>query len=181
MADSQLLAGSDAAFTGFWTDFDRSERVRGATLTLRNRDATILLSFLAVLVGLCANRSWKIWRLILVAKGHGLQSLSQRRKELQVILRNSETTGATIGALFALLSTPSELVKRSDRLRSIALVSMAVLHMALFLAAGIMTSQIVFGRVVTSRVTPSCGQWLPSLTQTSQEAWWGWSSCSTKA
>ncbi|KAH8649509.1 hypothetical protein BGZ60DRAFT_509214 [Tricladium varicosporioides] len=157
---SQQYAGSNAAYVGFWTDYDRGGIVTGASLTLRNRDAAILLAFLAVLVGLSANRSWKIWRLTLLAPFRGLQPRTMRKKELQIIFRNSETTGATLLSLLMLPFTSQGPVNGGDRLKTIFAAILALGHMLCFLAAGILTSQVVVGREVTSRITPTCGQWI---------------------
>lgn len=157
---SQEHAGNNATYLGFWTDYSRGGRIKGATLTLRNRDAAILLAFLAVLVGFSANRSWKIWRLALLAPSRGLQSRTTRKKELQIILRNSETTGATLSSILQLPFTSPESPSRGDSLRTVSVTIFAFSHLFFFVAAGILTSQVVIGREVSSKVTPSCGQWV---------------------
>jgi len=157
---SQAEAGSDAVWVGFWIDYDRGGRVRGASLTLRNKHAAILLAFLAVLVGLSANRSWKIWRLTLLAPFQGLKSGTMRKKELQIIFRNSETTGATLWSLLTLPLTVQGPLSTRDWLATLLAGILALAHMLGFLAAGILTSQVVLGRHVTSKNTPTCGQWI---------------------
>ena len=163
-SEDNSLAGSSVTYVGFWTDFDRGGKVLGATLTLRNRDAAILLAFLAVLVGISANRSWKIWRFFL----HSLLSVDNRsrpsgrgQQRLHVILRNTETAASTLASLVMLPINAMQRLERTDYVKLLLLSGFALLHLVGFVAAGILTSQLFLGRDVTSKSLENCGQWGP--------------------
>ncbi|KAH7394528.1 hypothetical protein BKA66DRAFT_567464 [Pyrenochaeta sp. MPI-SDFR-AT-0127] len=160
-------SGVTAAYTGFWFDHDN-----GRFLTLTNRNAATLLSFLAISVTFASNRSWKILRFalyqFLCTRPEKPGRLPSRTRELQVILRNVVTAGSTLWTCIELLwtrrrtakETPqSETAKRSINSGSIPLALIAVVHFIAFIAAGILTSRILVGQTVVSRVTPTCGQW----------------------
>lgn len=62
MSEFYDTAGEAAVHIGFWTDYDR---VPGVTLTLRDRDAVVLVAFLTITATIAGTRSWIIWRFLL--------------------------------------------------------------------------------------------------------------------
>ncbi|KAH7086537.1 hypothetical protein FB567DRAFT_550023 [Paraphoma chrysanthemicola] len=166
-------SGNSAVYTGFWNDHGNA-----AYLTLENRKANALISFLAIAVTFAGNRSWKIVRFALYhvlcrRDGDTLPSGSVKR-QLQVILRNVVTAGSTLVTLGELLwdnrqkakkrnnyQHPSEAGKVPKRKtgRTTSLILIATVHYVAYIAAGILTSYIVVGRLVVSSTIPSCGQW----------------------
>ena len=163
-ADFLSQAGSSVVYEGVWMDYDRGSGPLGATLTLQTRKATALLSFLTVLVGISANRSWKIWRLLF----HGLVTWRNPsrlpgagQERIQVILRNTETAASTLGNLAWLPMSTTVLLDRRDCQNIVLLSVFALVHLTGFMAAGILTSQISLGRDVTSKSLETCGKWSP--------------------
>jgi hypothetical protein len=158
-------AGVDAVKLGVWTDYSRG-KVLGSTLTLRNRDAAVLLAFLATLVSVTASRTWKCTRFALFqafsngTEAVGKQTNDQPRKN-EVLLRNSETAeGAGMNILGqAVRSSDKNLEPAGESWRKTATVVVAFGHWTFFIVAGILTSQILLGRTVISKVTPTCGRW----------------------
>ncbi len=157
-------AGSTAVHTGFWFDHEHG-RFRGPCLTLPNKQAAVLLAFLAVLVTFTANRSWKICRFVLLRVVHSSDTepshIAGRKRQRQVVLRNSETAGGALVSLLEVSATRRSGLSlwRKDVWRSVFLAVFALGHWAAFIAMGILTSQIIVGRTVTSSVTDTCGQW----------------------
>ena len=167
-------AGSAAVHTGFWTDHGRG-RVYGATLTIADGYATVLLAFLAVLVTFAGTRSWKFWRFFLHCALHNTKSdlwgAPLHRIRHLVLLRNSETAGSTLWMLvFPPESKSKPKSKKRDWKVTIPLGVFAVAHLLVFIAAGILTSRIFTGRTVVSKVTDTCGQWMGDPVTVADEA-----------
>ena len=165
-------AGSAAVHTGFWIDRSRGP-VYGATLTIIDSHATVLLAFLAVLVTFTGTRSWKFWRFILhftlqTPKIDPWETPFHRLRDL-VLLRNSETAGST---LWTLIFPPQSKTKFKKRgwMATLSFGSFAAAHLLVFIAAGILTSRTFIGRTVVSKVTDTCGQWLGDPVTVADEA-----------
>jgi hypothetical protein len=163
-------SGATAVYIGFWNDHDGHY-----LLTLTNREAAALLSFLAVAVTFAGNRSWKIFRFtlynILSQRHTSTQGSSTSKQALQVVLRNFSTAGATLWSLVEIawdrrksvrdtegLLTGSKAAEISKK-RATALSFISLAHMLGFLGAGILTSRVLVGRIVVSKAVSSCGQW----------------------
>ncbi|KAF2006496.1 hypothetical protein P154DRAFT_517577 [Amniculicola lignicola CBS 123094] len=156
-------SGSKAVFKGFWTDADQG-RLRGALLTLSNRNATALLSFLAVAVTFAASRSWKICRFAVYKLLHhraGKQKLETKLdRRLKVLIRNVGTAGSALFELAEIAWTTRKEPRNSLwDWRPAALVFLSTVHLIGFLVAGILTSFVFRGRTVVSKAIPGCGQW----------------------
>jgi hypothetical protein len=161
-------AGSSAVYIGFWIDHDQSV-ITKLTLTLKNRDAVLLLAALSTIVGFAAGPSWKIWRFFLhsialkAGNANGRQSGHTSTRAQQVVLNNSDSAASAIAALLGILwghRVGSSKTGRSAYLTS-GLILAPVLHVIMFAAASVLVAQILIGRTVVSRVTPTCGQWEP--------------------
>ena len=163
-------SGDSAVHIGFWIDHDN-----GPFLTLANRNATALITFLAVAVTFAGNRSWKIIRFvlyrILYSRERRARPGTAVTRHLEVVLRNVVTAGSTLWALIELLwhdtrrqdasqlgRAPGQRI-RNRRRRITILGAVATAHFVAYIAAGILTSRIVVGRLVVSRAIDSCGQW----------------------
>ncbi|KAJ3536612.1 hypothetical protein NM208_g6647 [Fusarium decemcellulare] len=160
-----MSLSSSPVTVGVWTDYSRTG-ILAKVLTLSNRDATVLVAFLATLVSIVGVRSWRITRFILfmafTSKLAPQVDLGEEMTRSQilaqhVILRNSETAN---GAVFSLLGCSFS--KSPHRVKTFFLSLLALVHGAVFIALSILTSQIVLGRTVVSRPTASCGQWTTS-------------------
>lgn len=159
---------SDSIYEGIWIDYDRGS-VLGWALTVKYRTGIILTTVLAILVTFIANRSWKIWRLLL----HWLLDIILRKaghqqapsiREQQAVLRNSETAGGALLAFIEILQTGKRSHKRAkdSRIVPAAVILVTLLHLFGFIALGILTAQINIGSNVRSRDSTQCGLWAPS-------------------
>lgn len=163
-------SGATAVHLGFWTDHDGHY-----LLTLSNRNAAALLSFLAVAVTFAGNRSWKIFRFaiynVLSRRRASQQGRLTTNQALQVVLRNVSTAGATLWSLFETIRDHRKTVNDTEGLlparkaveipkrQVTALSFISLVHMLGFLGAGILTSRVLVGRLVVSKAVDSCGQW----------------------
>ena len=158
---------SDIVKTGLWTIEDLGP-VFGKVLTVHYRSGTLIITILAILVTFTANRSWKVWRLML----HPLLATVQPRlrsqeslvvQQQQAILRNSETTGGALISFAELVGDRKSGNKMTlrNRVVTLALFLFAILHLVSFLALGILTTQINIGSTIRSVYSTSCGWWLP--------------------
>ncbi|KAI8711575.1 hypothetical protein NCS52_01421300 [Fusarium sp. LHS14.1] len=148
--------------------------ISSPTLTLSNKDAAVLLAFLATLVAIIGVRSWRISRFAMymafVPRQHHVEaSIDDQLRPQQVILRNSETaTGAAVGLLnYTYASKEAEAAGTRHRLKGTLCSMIALGHWATFIILSILTSQIVFGRTVVSKATLSCGKWGADLNSSS--------------
>ncbi|KAJ4309242.1 hypothetical protein N0V84_011623 [Fusarium piperis] len=166
-----LGSPSTPAKLGIWTDYSR-DAISSTTLTLSNRDAAVLLAFLATLVAITGVRSWRISRFAMymafvpiIEAGVPDQGISDQLLPQQVILRNSETaTGAAVGLLsYMYLGKECKTDGTRQRLKGTLLSVAALGHWAAFIVLSILTSQIVLGRTVVSKATLNCGKWGPDL------------------
>jgi hypothetical protein len=155
-------------YEGVWTDHDRGQLL-GWVWTVKYRTGIILTTVLAILVTFTANRSWKIWRLLLhclldaILPKFGSQQASGIRQQ-QAVLRNSETAGGALIAFAEILHSGKGNHDRAKAPRIIlaAVIIFSLLHWAGFIALGILTTQINTGSIVRSSDSTDCGLWLPS-------------------
>ncbi|RTE80488.1 hypothetical protein BHE90_005000 [Fusarium euwallaceae] len=154
---------------GVWMDYSR-DVISSPTLTLSNRDAAVLLAFLATLVAITGVRSWRISRFAMYMafvprQQHAEASINDQPLPQQVILRNSETaTGAAIGLLsYTYINKAPKAAGTRQGVKGTLFSAIALGHWATFIALSILTSQIVLGRTVVSKATSSCGKWGPDV------------------
>lgn len=151
---------SNIVYTGVWDDYE-SGRVLSKVLTMEYRTGTYLITLLAILVTFAANRSWKIWRLILHT---ALRRYAQNEyfiRQKQSVLTNSETTGGALLAYYEILVLGGSWRCLPGRVKLIAifLILFALVHWIGFIALGILTTQVNLGSVVRSVKTDRCGFW----------------------
>lgn len=136
------MAASIPIYTGFWLDKSYDSAVLGATLTLPIRQANYLVTFLALLVTICATFVWTIAAFLL----HQLLARSGFTDvlglQVQVILRNAGSPGAAAWHGVKLLlawrhGRPSRFLSRIA-----AVVAPGILVSFLFLTAGIFVADI---------------------------------------
>jgi hypothetical protein len=159
MSEQHDAAGDAAVFQGFWVERDRGNSL-GATLTLQDGHAIVLLAFMALLTTYVGTRSWLFWRFLLhnvIGDRNAHAESSQSTVYLQVILRNAETaSGALWGLVVAALPSNKS---RQDPQRRFWLGLFTAGNVVAFIAAGILASQLVVGRRVVSTITDTCGMW----------------------
>jgi hypothetical protein len=141
---------NDDVHIDFWTNWSYG-RARGATLTLRTRDAGFLSAFLALFVAVAGTSFWCIACFLL---HHALSSRAPKDAiyhQRPAILRNAATatTGAWILLLLCLAwrtRRPAEAAAALNNAhalrRTLPLLSLAAVTVAGFAAAGLFTARI---------------------------------------
>ena len=168
---------SSNIYTGPWIDYTRGP-VYGATITLKDAQATALVSFLAVLITHTGASSFKILRYTVhQLRTHPVDSPFAHRQNL--LLANSETD---IGMFTSLLALCHRWRRRKQRpwRRSAVLLMLVLVHALAFIAAGIAVSFVADGK--SAKVLAKgedCGYWIAE--DTSLRATVGWQKVQLKA
>lgn len=139
-ASTPVLDSNSGVYIGAWTNWSYGS-VRGATITLTQRNGALLIAFLAFYVGLAGSSFWRIACFAL----H--QTLSSDRSEdglyhqRQAILRNSATD---VVGLWNFLQTNWFWRRNASSpfRRVLPLVAFSILHIAVFGIAGVFSSQV---------------------------------------
>lgn len=135
------MDGQYPVYVGAWTNWFRG-RIMGATLTLKQADANLLISFIAFLIAFVSTRFWRILRFVL----HQAYSTSKPRDvvyhQCQAILRNSTSPedGAQLLSHLLLANRRSKNIFRS---RPAFSAIMAIVCVGGFTAAGGYSSLIL--------------------------------------
>ncbi|CAJ2503207.1 Uu.00g106010.m01.CDS01 [Anthostomella pinea] len=146
--DSVLASSTTASFpypvhTGFWTNCSHG-RVLGATLTLRQNDANLLIAFVALFAALVAGHMWRI----LCFGIHAYYSTAKARDfiyhQQQALLRNS--SGA-VSSAFALIELGWAWRKLPIAWRLLPLIALTLL-LGIFLALSGFSSKVATGNEV---------------------------------
>ena len=136
------MASPSTVYTGFWVDRSFSSEAFGATLTLPLQQANYLVTFLALLVTICASFFWTIVAFILhqiLARKRTVDVLDLQR---QNVLRNAGSPTAAVWQ-----STKLLLAWRKDRpaqllQRVLIIVIPAALVWTLFIISGIFVAEV---------------------------------------
>ncbi|KAI1744856.1 hypothetical protein F4680DRAFT_443335 [Xylaria scruposa] len=127
---------------GVWTNWSRG-RVMGSTLTLKRRDADLLIAFTAFFIAFVASRTWRI----LCFGFHRSFSTSTPQSVIyhqrQAILRNSSSPENGMDLLFRQLW--SGRYKGRDRLYSLLIALIAVISVTAFTVTGGFSARISTG------------------------------------
>lgn len=137
MTDTDTMTGQYPVYVGFWVNWSRG-RIMGATYTLKQTDANVLIAFIAFFIALVSTRFWRIICFIL----HQLYSTSDPRSAIyhqcQAILRNCSSPEEGVRLLFQLLWSG----RPQTHPWPIFAASTAILCMAAFTTAGVFSSLI---------------------------------------
>ncbi|KAK5087544.1 hypothetical protein LTR70_006962 [Exophiala xenobiotica] len=148
-------------YSGIWINWSRGA-VDGATLTLSNRDGSLLLSFIAAFVTLVGSQLWRILCFLI----HQLSSPEYVKDGLhhqrQNVLRNN---GSSIGAALSFLQLGwywRRVAKRSS-MRTVPFALLATIYFIVFAVLAVLSSQVAKG-LSTARLRRNgvCGVWDPS-------------------
>ena len=127
-------------YTGFWINWSRG-KVMGATLTLRQSDANLLMAFIALFIAFVTARVWRILCFIL----HQVYSVSYPQNaayhQRQAILCNSASPENGARLLFHLLFVGRH-SSNCDRFRTSISAIMAIVCICCSTAAGGLSSLI---------------------------------------
>lgn len=149
------MRGIDEVKLGLWADHSRGSSFLGKVITVDYRTGAIV-TLSTILVTFAANRSWKLWRLLLhtlLTRLHPPRDADARLH--QAILRNIETTGSALLSFFEIFrSSP-----RSMRLIGTAIMVFTLVHWVGYSALGLLTISINLGPMVLSVETDRCGYW----------------------
>ncbi|KAJ2981336.1 hypothetical protein NUW58_g6714 [Xylaria curta] len=125
-------------YVGIWTNWSRG-RVMGSTLTLRRRDADLLIAFTAFFIAFVTTRAWRI----LCFMFHRFYSTADPRDALyhqrQTILRNSSSPESGIQMLLWLLWANR---RSKGGFRPLPAAVVAFVCVSIFTVAGGFSSQI---------------------------------------
>jgi len=78
---------SSQIYTGFWTN-NQHNAVKGATLTLTSTNASYLVAFLALFLGVVAGQFWAILSYVAFQAQSTLAPRNGQHHQQQAILRN---------------------------------------------------------------------------------------------
>lgn len=151
---------SSYIYTGLWVNHSLG-KVLGTTLTLTNKNGTILVAFLATLVTAAGHSAWTIIRYIF----HQLRASDKPHDALfwqqQAALKNSSSALGT-ALVFLRMSWAWRRHERRKFWRSwtLLIVVVAIIISAVFTAAAIFSSQVTQNAGTAFLVrSPNCGLW----------------------
>ncbi|KAI1809712.1 hypothetical protein GGS20DRAFT_263862 [Poronia punctata] len=125
-------------YTGVWTNWSRGQ-VKGSTLTLRRRDADLLIALTAFFIAFVSSRTWKILCFIF----HRFYSTAAQQDTLyhqrQTILRNSSSPESGIQMLLQLLWANR---RSKGRFRPLLPALVAILCQSIFIVVGGLSSRL---------------------------------------
>ena len=136
----QSITNTDV-YLGFWTNWSYG-RVRGATLTLTNRDGGFLTAFLAVFV-VIAGRSF--WRIACFMIHYALSSVAPKDgiyHQRQAILRNAASGTSGLLSLLQMSWAWRKDIRAQPYWRILPLIVFAFLTLSGFSVAGIFSSRV---------------------------------------
>jgi hypothetical protein len=153
-----MATGAASIHTGLWTNHQYNS-IRGATLTLTATNASYLIAFLALFLGLVAGH---LWAILSFAVFHIRSTPSKRdgqHHQQQAILRNYHTPGA---AIWQLLKASWAWRQRRGIKAVISVLPVAVLAvivMMSFAAAGVLSARIASTDSEVLIKRSGCGFW----------------------
>ena len=128
-------------YLGFWTNWSYG-RIRGATLTLTNRDGGLLIAFLAVFVVVAGRSFWRITCFMI----HSALSSNTARDGIyhqrQAILRNAESGGSGLLRLIRMNWAWRTRTRAHPYLRILPLMTFAFLNLGCLTVAPIYSSRV---------------------------------------
>ncbi|KAF2030442.1 hypothetical protein EK21DRAFT_100489 [Setomelanomma holmii] len=165
------MSGGASVYTGFWKDRQLTS-LEGATLTLTTTNASYLVAFLALFLGIVAGHFWAIISYAVFQIRFTFAPRGGQHHQQQAILRNYHAPGAAIWQL--ILSSWSWRRRRGNvaLLSALPVVVLASISMLAFAAAGILSARVTSKDSDVLVKSPSCGFWLkpgPIAVENNQE------------
>ncbi|KAL8739322.1 MAG: hypothetical protein Q9181_000053 [Wetmoreana brouardii] len=160
------LPTASQIYTGPWINWSRGF-VLGSTITLSQRNGSLLTAFLGIFVTAAGTACWRI--LSFLIHQHQAKDLLNDaiHHQQQVILRNSGTPGEAAWQMTQLAWHWRKIAnKPKSILRSLPLVILAVCNIVLFAIAGVFSAEVTkaVGNETLIR-SPACGFQLPNSTR----------------
>jgi hypothetical protein len=135
------MANDPSIYTGFWFNHQFNS-VSGTTLTLTATNASYLVAFLALFLGLVAGHLWAIFSFAIFHIRSTPAKRGRQHHQQQVILRNYHAPGAAIWQLLK----ASWFWRRGRGLRAgieaLPVAILALMFMMAFAAAGVLSARI---------------------------------------
>ncbi|KAL8705019.1 MAG: hypothetical protein Q9201_001864 [Fulgogasparrea decipioides] len=157
------LPPASQIYTGPWINWSRGF-VLGSTITLSQRNGSLLTAFLGIFVTAAGTACWRILSFLIHQRQakHLLNDAIHHQQ--QVILRNSGTPGEAAWQMTQLAWHWRKIAEKPRPiLRSLPLVILAVCNMVLFAIAGVFSAEVTkaAGNETLIR-SPACGFLLPN-------------------
>jgi hypothetical protein len=153
-------SGIVPAYTGVWTNWNYGP-VKGATLTIPTGNASFLVAFLAVFVGIVGGHFWSILCYVLFQIRSTTKPCDGQHHQHQAIFRNYHTDVSALGEFL----NSAWYWRRKARLPAFAAlpwVLLALAHAVAFIIAGILSARVSLVTSGESEVLvmgPTCGFW----------------------
>lgn len=146
-------------FTGAWINWSRG-LILGSTITLSQRDGTLLTAFLGIFVTVAGAGCWRIlsfWIHQHRAKQGPTDAIHHQQ---QAILRNSGTPGAAAWQLTQLAWHWRKSAAKSI-VRSLPFIILAICNMLLFAVAGVFSAEVTKAAGNETLIhSPNCGYFM---------------------
>ncbi len=132
---------NDGVYLGFWTNWSYG-RIKGATLTLTNRDGGFLTTFLAIFVVITGRNFWRIACFIIHSALSSDTAGDGIYHQHQAILRNATSGGSGLLSLLQMDWAWRKHYRLQPHRRLLPLISFAFFTLSGFTAAGILSSKV---------------------------------------
>ncbi|KAL8872035.1 MAG: hypothetical protein Q9174_002268 [Haloplaca sp. 1 TL-2023] len=134
------LPAESQIYTGPWINWSRGI-VYGSTITLSQRDGSLLTAFLGIYVAAAGTAFWRIWSFLLHQHRAKPQMKDAVHHQQQAILRNSGSPDAAAWQLTQVAwkwrkTTPNSI------LRGLPIIILATCNIVLFAIAGVFSSEV---------------------------------------
>ena len=151
-------------FTGAWINWSRG-LILGSTITLSQRDGTLLTAFLGIFVTVAGAAFWRILS-FLIHQYRAKQGVTDAiHQQQQAILRNSSTPGGAAWQLAQLAWYCRKSAAKSI-VRSLPFIILAICNMLLFAVAGVFSAEVTKAAGNETLIhSPNCGYYLPPANQ----------------
>lgn len=131
-----------STYTGAWINWSRGA-ILGATLTLSQRNGSLLTAFLGIFVTIAGGACWRILSFLVhqLRAGHDWKDKNVLHHQQQVIFRNSVSSTATTWQMIRLAWNQRKLDKKQIQ-RNVPFVILALCNTLLFAVAGVFSSAV---------------------------------------
>jgi hypothetical protein len=152
------MASTATVQTGLWTNYQYSS-IEGATLTLTTTNASYLVAFLALFLGIVAGHFWAILSYTVFQIRSTLASRDGQHHQQQVILRNYHAPGAAIWQLSLASWSWRQRRGLGALLPALPVVLLALTSVMAFAAAGILSARVTSKESDVLIKSSACGFW----------------------
>lgn len=128
-------------YIGAWINWSRGP-ILGATITLTQRNGSLLTAFLGIFVTIAGGACWRILSFALHQYRAGHDSKNVLHHQQQVILRNSDSSTVTAWQMIR-LAWQQRTAEKKHVLTNLAFVMLALSNTLLFAVAGVFSSAVV--------------------------------------